>query len=118
MKDAAYARTRAHDGVTLNYRTLEMLTAAERRLGFTTVLTQGSYTAANPESGSTHAGGGALDVRATGLSSATRGPDRLPVAEDRLRGPGCEPRPRATGRITFMRSPSATGRCRPRLDSR
>ena len=75
MKDAAYARTRAHDGVTLNYRTLEMLTAAERRLGFTTVLTQGSYTAANPDSGSTHAGGGALDVRATGLSSATR--DRI-----------------------------------------
>lgn len=75
MKEAAYARTRAHDGVTLNYRTLEMLTAAERRLGFTTVLTQGSYTATSPESGGTHAGGGALDVRATGLSSATR--DRI-----------------------------------------
>ena len=68
----AYRRTRVRDGVTLNYRTLEMLTIVDRALSFPIVLTQGSYTSATPQSGGTHDGGGAMDIRAITLTSAQR----------------------------------------------
>ena len=67
----AYERT-TRDGQTLNYRTLEMLTAAGRQLSFPIVITQGSYTNATDASAGTHAGGGALDVRAKDLSAVQR----------------------------------------------
>jgi len=69
-----YGRTSRRDGVVLNYRTLEMFEITElRAITFGPLeLSQGSYTTANPQSGGTHAGGGALDVRVGGLSTAQR----------------------------------------------
>lgn len=72
MSDDAYRRTTVRDGVTLNYRTLEMLTVVDRALSFSIVLTQGSYNTSVSQSGGTHDGGGALDVRAHNLTSSQR----------------------------------------------
>lgn len=68
-----YGRTTKR-GVTLNYRTLEMLEITELRsldrLGLVPLqLSQGSYTSANPLSGGTHDGGGVFDVRCSVLPS-------------------------------------------------
>jgi peptidoglycan hydrolase-like protein with peptidoglycan-binding domain len=68
------AGTRAtYRGVTLNARTKAMLLEAERLMGRTLTLTQGSY---NPggvgASAGTHDGGGAIDISVSGLSDATR----------------------------------------------
>lgn len=49
-------------GVKLNERTIGMLLAAERILGKTFHITQGSYSTRVAASGSTHAGGGAMDT--------------------------------------------------------
>jgi hypothetical protein len=49
-------------GVTLNQRTIGMLLNAERILGAMFHITQGSYSTRVAASGSTHAGGGAMDT--------------------------------------------------------
>jgi hypothetical protein len=62
-------------GVLLNNRTLEMLEVAEMRWlrSFApVVLTQGSYSTSVGASAGTHAGGGALDVRARDLTGSQR----------------------------------------------
>ena len=53
-------------GVTLNERTIRMLLAAERILGRVFRITQGSYSTSVSASGSTHAGGGAMDTNGPG----------------------------------------------------
>lgn len=58
-------------GKRLNERTIQMLLAAERLLGgaqFT--ITQGSYSTSVAASGSTHAGGGAMDTNDAGVGPA------------------------------------------------
>jgi hypothetical protein len=49
-------------GVKLNTRTIRMLNNAERILGAVFHITQGSYSTSVAASGSTHAGGGAMDT--------------------------------------------------------
>ena len=68
----AYGRTTRRDGVTLNYRTLEMFEITElRSIDFAPlVLSQGSYTTGVSQSAGTHSGGGALDVRVRDLTQA------------------------------------------------
>lgn len=57
-----YGRT-TFRGVTLNWRTAEMLVVAEKKISYAPVeLSQGSWSNAAASAG-THAGGGALDVR-------------------------------------------------------
>jgi TP901 family phage tail tape measure protein len=53
-------------GVRLNERTIQMLLAAERILGKQFHITQGSYSTSVAASGSTHAGGGAMDTNDAG----------------------------------------------------
>lgn len=53
-------------GVTLNSRTIGMLLNAERILGRIFHITQGSYSTRVAASGSTHAGGGAMDTNGPG----------------------------------------------------
>ena len=66
-------------GVTLNQRTIGMLLNAERILGAMFHITQGSYSTRVAASGSTHAGGGAMD---------TNGPRGWNVAVAALRKAG------------------------------
>ena len=50
-----------------------MLAEAQRRLGRTLVLEQGSYNpGGDPSSAGTHDGGGVVDISVTGMSAATR----------------------------------------------
>jgi peptidoglycan hydrolase-like protein with peptidoglycan-binding domain len=61
------------DGVLVNARTRSMLTEAERRLGRTLVLSQGSYNpGGDPTSAGTHDGGGVVDIDVRGMTAATR----------------------------------------------
>jgi peptidoglycan hydrolase-like protein with peptidoglycan-binding domain len=61
------------DGYTINARTQAMLTEAERLLGRTLKLDQGSYNpGGDPTSAGTHDGGGVVDVNVDGMSAATR----------------------------------------------
>jgi hypothetical protein len=53
-------------GQRLNQRTIQMLLAAERLLGRVFRITQGSYSTRVAASGSTHAGGGAMDTNGPG----------------------------------------------------
>lgn len=53
---------RSYRGVRLNSRTIQMLNNAERILGAAFHITQGSYSRRVAASGSTHAGGGAMDT--------------------------------------------------------
>ncbi|MCI0687825.1 MAG: hypothetical protein L0Y54_11395 [Sporichthyaceae bacterium] len=69
----AYERTRERQGFQLNRRTLEMLTVAERSIGFPVTLTQGSYNNTVGPSAGTHDGGGAMDLRARDLTRSQRG---------------------------------------------
>lgn len=57
---------KAFRGVRLNERTIGMLLAAERILGKQFHITQGSYSTRVAASGSTHAGGGAMDTNNAG----------------------------------------------------
>jgi len=69
-----YGRT-TRRGVLLNNRTVEMLEVAEMhwlRSYAPLVLTQGSYSTSVSQSGGTHDGGGALDVRARDLTGSQR----------------------------------------------
>ena len=60
-------------GVTLNTRTINMLLNAERLLGAAFHITQGSYSTRVAASGSTHAGGGAMDTNGPrGWSAAVK----------------------------------------------
>ncbi|GAA4157832.1 peptidoglycan-binding protein [Actinomadura keratinilytica] len=60
-------------GVVINTRTRAMLTEAERLLGRTFVLDQGSYNpGGDPTSAGTHDGGGAVDISVKGMDAATR----------------------------------------------
>ncbi|MDR6592365.1 peptidoglycan-binding protein [Saccharothrix longispora] len=81
LGETTYAVTRpvsagsrvAFRGVTVNTRTRAMVVEAERLLGRTLGLTQGSY---NPGgvagSAGTHDGGGALDISVSGMTATTR----------------------------------------------
>ncbi|MEV6603554.1 peptidoglycan-binding protein [Kutzneria sp. NPDC051319] len=61
------------DGYTINTRTQAMLTEAERLLGRTLKLDQGSYNpGGDPTSAGTHDGGGVVDVNVDGMSAATK----------------------------------------------
>lgn len=65
------ART-THSGKTVNTRTEAMLAAAQRRLGRTLTLDQGSYNpGGDPTSAGTHDGGGVVDVNVGGMSKKT-----------------------------------------------
>lgn len=55
-------RAQRYRGVMLNTRTIRMLNMAERTLGALFHITQGSYSTRVAASGSTHAGGGAMDT--------------------------------------------------------
>lgn len=57
---------KAFRGVTLNTRTIGMLLRAEKLLGHLFHITQGSYSTRVAASGSTHAGGGAMDTDGPG----------------------------------------------------
>ncbi|MGW4812916.1 peptidoglycan-binding domain-containing protein [Kitasatospora cineracea] len=61
------------DGYTVDTRTQNMLTEAERLLGFRLTLDQGSYNpGGDPTSAGTHDGGGVVDINVDGMSSTTR----------------------------------------------
>ncbi|MFI9788723.1 peptidoglycan-binding protein [Kitasatospora sp. NPDC051984] len=62
------------DGYTVNTRTQNMLTEAERLLGGTHLtLDQGSYNpGGDPTSAGTHDGGGVVDINVDGMSASTR----------------------------------------------
>ncbi|MFI5836628.1 peptidoglycan-binding protein [Micromonospora sp. NPDC051300] len=61
------------DGYVVNTRTQAMLAEAQRLLGRTLVLDQGSYNpGGDPTSAGTHDGGGVVDIAVTGMTSATR----------------------------------------------
>ncbi|MEW1914251.1 peptidoglycan-binding protein [Kitasatospora sp. NPDC085895] len=61
------------NGYTVNTRTQDMLTEAERLLGFKLTLSQGSYNpGGDPTSAGTHDGGGVVDISVDGMSSSTR----------------------------------------------
>ncbi|TYB42994.1 peptidoglycan-binding domain-containing protein [Actinomadura chibensis] len=60
-------------GFVVNTRTRSMLAEAEKLLGRTLVLDQGSYNpGGDPTSAGTHDGGGVVDVSVKGMSAATR----------------------------------------------
>lgn len=60
-----FART-TFRGKSLDYYTIRMLLAAEKLAGHAFSITQGSYSTSVAASGSTHAGGGAMDLGWTG----------------------------------------------------
>ncbi|WP_052390585.1 peptidoglycan-binding domain-containing protein [Streptomyces sp. NRRL B-24484] len=61
------------DGYTVDTRTQNMLTEAERILGSHLTLSQGSYNpGGDPTSAGTHDGGGVVDISVDGMSSSTR----------------------------------------------
>ncbi|MGW4650694.1 peptidoglycan-binding domain-containing protein [Kitasatospora sp. NPDC004289] len=61
------------DGYTVNTRTQNMLTEAERLSGVHIKLDQGSYNpGGDPTSAGTHDGGGVVDINVDGMTSATR----------------------------------------------
>lgn len=62
----AAGKPQSFRGVTLNTRTIQMLLRAENALGKQFRITQGSYSTRVSASGSTHAGGGAMDTNDAG----------------------------------------------------
>ncbi|MEU8263465.1 peptidoglycan-binding protein [Micromonospora sp. NPDC048999] len=61
------------DGYVVNTRTQAMLAEAQRLLGYTLVLDQGSYNpGGDPTSAGTHDGGGVVDIAVTGMTAAKR----------------------------------------------
>ncbi|MER5700653.1 peptidoglycan-binding protein [Micromonospora sp. NPDC002296] len=61
------------DGYVVDARTQAMLAEAQRLLGHTLVLEQGSYNVGgDPTSAGTHDGGGVVDIAVTGMTAATR----------------------------------------------
>jgi hypothetical protein len=68
----AGSRTDSYGGKRTNTRTATMLRAADQLLSWSIVLTQGSYTSANPDSAGTHDGGGVVDISVSALSATQR----------------------------------------------
>jgi peptidoglycan hydrolase-like protein with peptidoglycan-binding domain len=66
------SRTDAYGGQQVNTRTSNMLAAAEAMLSWSLVLSQGSYTSADPTSAGTHDGGGVVDVSVTSMTTTQR----------------------------------------------
>jgi peptidoglycan hydrolase-like protein with peptidoglycan-binding domain len=67
------ARIDTGGGIVINTRTKAMLAAADKILGRTLTLSQGSYNpGGDPTSAGTHDGGGVVDVSVTGMSAAYR----------------------------------------------
>jgi peptidoglycan hydrolase-like protein with peptidoglycan-binding domain len=63
----------ARDGYVVDARTQAMLQEAERALGRTLVLDQGSYNpGGDPTSAGTHDGGGVVDISVKGMTASTR----------------------------------------------
>jgi peptidoglycan hydrolase-like protein with peptidoglycan-binding domain len=61
------------DGYVVDARTQAMLAEAQRLLGYTLVLEQGSYNpGGDPTSAGTHDGGGVVDIAVTGMTAAKR----------------------------------------------
>ncbi|WP_030486925.1 peptidoglycan-binding domain-containing protein [Micromonospora chokoriensis] len=61
------------DGYVVNARTQAMLAEAQRLLGYSLVLDQGSYNpGGDPTSAGTHDGGGVVDISVTGMTAAKR----------------------------------------------
>jgi len=61
------------DGFVVDARTQAMLAEAQRLLGYTLVLQQGSYNpGGDPSSAGTHDGGGVVDILVTGMTAAQR----------------------------------------------
>lgn len=66
-------RVTVSDGIVINTRTQAMLAEAQRLLGRTLTLSQGSYNpGGDPTSAGTHDGGGVVDVSVNGMTAATR----------------------------------------------
>ena len=61
-----------YKGVTVNRRTRAALKWAEKRAGISPPLSQGSYRPRTPYSGSTHMGGGAVDISIRSLTDDQR----------------------------------------------
>lgn len=61
-----------YSGQPVNERTKKMLAAADERIGWDIVVTQGSYQGCSDASSCTHAGGGAVDIAAAELSANQR----------------------------------------------
>lgn len=66
------SRTDTYGGQRVNTRTRTMLAAADAMLSWNLVLSQGSYTSANPSSAGTHDGGGVIDISVTSLTTTQR----------------------------------------------
>jgi peptidoglycan hydrolase-like protein with peptidoglycan-binding domain len=66
------SRTDTYGGKQVNTRTRSMLAAADAMLSWSIVLSQGSYTSANPSSAGTHDGGGVVDISVTSLTTTQR----------------------------------------------
>jgi peptidoglycan hydrolase-like protein with peptidoglycan-binding domain len=66
------SRTDTYGGKQVNTRTSNILAAAEAMLSWSLVLSQGSYTSADPTSAGTHDGGGVVDVSVTDLTTTQR----------------------------------------------
>ncbi|MFC4335889.1 peptidoglycan-binding protein [Salininema proteolyticum] len=65
-------RTDSYSGMQVNTRTKNMLAAADSKVSWNLVLTQGSYSTSDPTSAGTHDGGGAVDLSVNGLTTAQR----------------------------------------------
>ncbi|MEH1124906.1 peptidoglycan-binding protein [Micromonospora sp. CPCC 206061] len=66
------SRTDTYGGRRVNTRTRNMLAAADAMLSWNLVLSQGSYTSANPSSAGTHDGGGVVDISVTSMTTTQR----------------------------------------------
>lgn len=89
----------SYRGVRLNQRTIDMIEAAEKILGFKLRLTQGSYNAGKVSaSAGTHDGGGAVDIA---LKDAATGALFPEVRRERIRNAT-----RQVGFASWIRDPS------------
>ncbi|MBB3061760.1 peptidoglycan-binding protein [Microbulbifer rhizosphaerae] len=66
------SRWESYGGKRVNTRTKRMLAAADAKVSWSLVLTQGSYTSSNPGSAGTHDGGGVVDISVSGMSATQR----------------------------------------------
>lgn len=86
-------------GVDLNQRTIDMIEAAEKILGFKLRLTQGSYNAGGEErSAGTHDGGGAVDIALKDAATGTLFP--------KVRREAIRAATRQVGFASWIRDPS------------
>jgi peptidoglycan hydrolase-like protein with peptidoglycan-binding domain len=64
--------TDSYSGRRVNTRTKNMLAAADAKLSWSLVLSQGSYTTTNPDSAGTHDGGGVVDIGVNSMTTTQR----------------------------------------------